>query len=212
MFNITLATLFPLPDEVDDRNEPPLLAMLWTICLEFIIAFLSIWILSERFLRIKTQQDMAEREGKLAEHKGKLAELISEFKQVSIYSHGLITDADDFVIPFHETMIGFFEIKDLIAGALWDDTKDGVNPAAAAGGVEISSSALFPHNIFMRKAEECLILIASARKSLRDLATLATTTPWPGPAPSTPDDSLFCDENGVVIPETRDKEDGELFV
>ncbi|KAK1969170.1 hypothetical protein LY78DRAFT_701007 [Colletotrichum sublineola] len=165
MFNITLATLFLLPEEVEDRNELPLLTMVWKISVELAIVFLSIWILFGRSLHFKRQQEMAERERKLAE-------LVSEFKQVLIYAQGLITDADDFVIPFHETMMGFFEVRDLIAGG----GAPGETPtvataadAAVAAGVEISSSASCPHNKFMRKAEECFVLIAFARKALCDL-------------------------------------------
>ncbi|KAK1596460.1 uncharacterized protein LY79DRAFT_667463 [Colletotrichum navitas] len=161
MFNATFATLFFLPEEVDDRNEPPLLAMLWTICLELIIVFLSIWVLCERSLRIKIQQEMIEHESKLAEHEGKLAKLISEFKQVFIYAQGLIADFNDFAAPFHENIMGFFDIMDLIAGA--------GAIAAAPAGVDISPSASCPHNKFMRKAEECLILAAFTRKSLCNL-------------------------------------------
>ncbi|KAK2022711.1 hypothetical protein LX32DRAFT_602371, partial [Colletotrichum zoysiae] len=153
VFNDAFATLFFSP-ESDHRNEPPPLAMLWAICLELAIVFLSIWILCERSLRIKIQQEMAKRESNLAEHEGNLFKLVSEFKQVVIYAHDLIVDFNDFAIPFHETVMGFFEIKNLIAGA---------------AGVGISPSASCPHDEFMRKAEECLILVALTRKSLCDL-------------------------------------------
>ncbi|EFQ30976.1 hypothetical protein CGRA01v4_08590 [Colletotrichum graminicola] len=161
MFNFTFATLLFSPEEVDDRNEPPLLAMLWTICLELITVFLSIWVLCERSLRIKIQQEMVEREGKLAEHEGKLTKLVSEFKQVFIYAQGIIADFNDFAVPFQETIMGFFDIRDLIAGAS--------AIAAAPAGIDISPSASCPHNKFMRKAEECLILAALTRKSLCNL-------------------------------------------
>ncbi|KAK1974591.1 hypothetical protein LZ30DRAFT_740047 [Colletotrichum cereale] len=97
MFNITLATLFLLP-EVDDHREPPLLAALWMICVELIIVFLSIWILFERSLRIRIQQKMAERDGKMTEHEAKLVELIAEFSESSP-SYALIVPPFSLLLP-----------------------------------------------------------------------------------------------------------------
>ncbi|KAK2041546.1 hypothetical protein LZ31DRAFT_633303 [Colletotrichum somersetense] len=227
--------------------------MLWAICLELAIVFLSMWILCERSLRIKIQQEMAKREGKLAEHEGKLFKLVSEFcesppwvvswcslvfEQVFIYAHDLIVDFNDFAIPFHETVMGSFENKDLIAGAagveeclilvafnrksLCDLLEHGYDDALAQAG-PIDARYAQGLAVFKRRMAELEAQWELQPDSDSDAGDEDPDNLEDSGEDEDEDDGLpslfpaydnktrivsFCDENGAVVPKAQDKQDG----
>ncbi|GKT45693.1 uncharacterized protein ColSpa_05874 [Colletotrichum spaethianum] len=159
MSNNTLADVYLACKQSPTCNERFLLVCFWQLVTGFSLAYAVIQVFFLNKLRSKMMQKMFKSESKLTE-------LIAKFKHVTIHAERLLADADAFTVPLHngEIPVNLAHLKRLIPNIDAVARKDN-NDITATPFRTLSST---PKN-FMQHAEECIAIIAYARKALHEL-------------------------------------------